>query len=153
MVLIHTLHKIGKNAEALVSAREAVKRWPETSFFQMKRVALLYSTGEVDEARRLAREWVQHAPSARPVDRAYLCAAAGEREQMDAALVKLGGLSLFRATLYAVLGDKETALEWMRRAADHGHRLHPKAVLDAELRMLLDGDPCFAALVKRLRGE
>jgi len=124
---------MGRFDEALGDAKRLYRvRCPQPLVYCLR------ALGRTGEARERAMSAAAgEARSIDPIGFAYVRAAAGEREAalrlLDAYEFPWHPLDLYRrARVHAVLGDKQAALRWLRRAAKKGLRLPAGAAPDPE---------------------
>jgi serine/threonine-protein kinase len=163
-VIIHTalsdvLFYARRYDDAVAITRKALELDPDFSAGQSDLARALEHAGRTEEAIRAYERAVTLAGGTRAdpsVGLANACAAAGRREE---ALAILDDLKSRRgrqyvspwglASIYARLGEKDAALEWLERAYDEHDstlvwlKVHPR--FDA-----LRGEPRFAALLSKM---
>jgi tetratricopeptide (TPR) repeat protein len=144
-----TLALMGRFEEALAAARKA----PQAV---AARVYFLRATARAEEARKAALEGSRgRFEKARILEQCYVLAVAG---QQGKARELLGTYDFpwnpypmhWRARIHVVLGENDTALEWLSRAIDKGLSLPPNAAPDPEFAPLRN-DPRFERLQAKLR--
>jgi Flp pilus assembly protein TadD len=152
----------GKAHEAAEQIREALKRSPD----QFKLMAFLgyflYYEGKTDEAERFINRAIQlrggGGDDTPLVFAAYIHASRGERDKIDPAILTRqpartfdGDEAEWRADVYALLGDKPTALAWLQRAVALGDHNYPWFKRDKNYDKLR-GDPEFESLMGEVEG-
>lgn len=127
---------IGREAEAEQEMRQVVAQNP-TQFKALAYFgALLYYEGKLDEAESMCSRSLQLAPGSSDVTAqimaAFLYATRGQRGKIDPrvldarpSLVVDGDQAYWTGGIYALLGDKQPALEWLKRAVALGDVNYP----------------------------
>jgi eukaryotic-like serine/threonine-protein kinase len=121
----------------------------------------LYYQGKLEEAEALLVWAVEQRRSATAYDAlcfsAYLYASRGERKKIDPQLLKLrpeevndGDTAYWTGGVYALLGEKEQALTWLRRAVQLGNHNYPWFQRDKN-HVKLHGDPEYQRLLAEVR--
>jgi TolB-like protein/Flp pilus assembly protein TadD/predicted Ser/Thr protein kinase len=126
----------GKAHDAEVEVREALARYPD----QFKLLAFLgdflYYQGKTEEAERvLDRASQLSGPRGEDEPRvisALISASRGERDRIDPSIFRYrpeevvdGDLAEWIGAVYALLGEKQPALAWLRRAVQVGNHNFP----------------------------
>jgi serine/threonine-protein kinase len=126
----------GKAHEAEEEARRALERYPD----QFKLLSLLgyflYYQGKTDEAEKVLDRALSLARADRDdepmVFSAMLHASRGERDRINPRLFRYkpedvvdGDLAEWIGSVYALLGEKEPALAWLKRAVQVGDHNFP----------------------------
>jgi serine/threonine protein kinase/Tfp pilus assembly protein PilF len=152
----------GKAHEAEEEVRRGLERYPD----QYKLLALLgyflYYEGKFDEARQVLDRAVQvgsaQAEEEPMVMSAMLHAARGERDKIDPRVFRYkpeevvdGDLSEWIGAVHALLGEKGTALAWLRRSVRVGNHNFPWFQRDKNWDKLR-GDPEFQRLMSEVEG-
>ena len=152
LIYLDRLEEAEAEAEALVARR------PFFAHYNYWRGIAAWYAGD----RRRARQWIEQAYSLDPADPiaqgvlAFALAAEGEgegaRELLAAAepgAAADGTFTYWIAKVHALLGDGETAIAWLRRAAALGYWDSPWMRKDPAIRAL-DAEPGFAAAVAEI---
>jgi len=126
----------GKAHDAEVEVRQALARYPD----QFKLLAFLgdflYYQGKTEEAERvLDRASQLSGPRGEDEPRvisAFISASRGERDRIDPSIFRYrpeevvdGDLAEWIGAVYALLGEKQPALAWLRRAVQVGNHNFP----------------------------
>ncbi len=126
----------GKAHDAEVEVRQALARYPD----QFKLLAFLgdflYYQGKNEEAERvLDRASQLSGPRGEDEPRvisAFISASRGERDRIDPSIFRYrpeevvdGDLAEWIGAVYALLGEKQPALAWLRRAVQVGNHNFP----------------------------
>ena len=154
----------GRYAEALQMLKERLDSEPNhlAHFFQRQRLAVAYAlNGMYSEALAQVNK-VKDLPSTQEdiqfrVDFAGILAVAGRREESLKELERLKSLlaprnvdpAYYTACIYAGLGDKDKAFEYLEKAYENHSTLMIGLITDWWLRSL-HGDPRFGELVKKI---
>jgi serine/threonine-protein kinase len=153
----------GKAREAAEEASQAVKRTPD----QYKLVAFLgyflYYDGRIEEAERETNRAIKlrggTGDDVPLIVAAYIHAARGERDKIDAGLLRHqtgdifdGDYAEWIADIYALLGDKPKALAWLKRAVALGDHNYPWFQRDKNYDKLR-GDAEFERLMREVEGH
>jgi len=152
----------GKTEEAVEQTRAALQRTPQ----QFKLMAFLgyflYYEGKYDEAE----QWINKSLELRGgkgddsplIFSAYLHAMRGERDKIDPDVLSYkpegivdGDLAEWVGAVYALLGDKTTALAFLRRAVALGNHNYPWFQRDKNWDKLR-GDPDYEKLMREVEG-
>jgi serine/threonine-protein kinase len=90
---------------------------------------------------------------------AYLYAAKGQREKISPEVFAIrpeqvvdGDLSYYVGGTYALLGEKQNALRWLRRAVELGNHNYPWFSRDKNWRAL-HGDPQYERIMSDIRAR
>ena len=152
----------GKAHEAEEEVRRALDRYPE----QYKLLTLLgdflYYQGKTEEAERVLKHASELAGAQQDqepmVFSAMVHASRGEREQIDPRIFRYkpeevvdGDLAEWIGSVYALLGDKQPALAWLRRAVQLGDHNYPWFQRDKNWDKLR-GDPEFQRIMLEVEG-
>jgi TolB-like protein/Flp pilus assembly protein TadD len=127
---------VGREAEAEQEMRQVVAQNPSQFKALAYFGALLYYEGKLDEAETMLARSLQLAPASSDLTAqimaAFLYASRGQREKIDhrvlearPALVVDGDQAYWTGGIYALLGDKQHALEWLKRAVALGDVNYP----------------------------
>jgi len=136
------------------------------SLWAFQTATALFRLGRESEASALIDKFLRDYPADEggvgTSVRAMMLAKAGRRPEAEAAIAKAiatgQGFGHFHhtayniASAYALLGDNDHAMQYLRSAAENGFPCYPLFERDA----LLDGirrDPQFISFMKQLRGE
>jgi serine/threonine-protein kinase len=126
----------GKAHDAEVEVRQALARYPD----QFKLLAFLgdflYYQGKTEEAERVVDRASQlSGPRGEDEPRvisAFISASRGERDRIDPSIFRYrpaevvdGDLAEWIGAVYALLGEKQPALAWLRRAVQVGNHNFP----------------------------
>jgi eukaryotic-like serine/threonine-protein kinase len=155
----------GLYADGIQTLRNAPREFNPSLWAYHTAWALLY-LGRVDEARSIIDNYLKATPKdpggVVTSVRAILNAQVGERiaaEKDIARAVSLGeGFGHFHhaayniASAYAVLGEADLAVQWLRRAAEDGLPCYPLFEKDPNLNNLRQ-DPGYLALMTELRPQ
>ena len=152
----------GKAHEAEEEVRRGLERYPD----QYKLLAILgyflYYQGKFDEAQHALDHALQvsgtQGEEEPMVMSAMLHAARGERDKIDPRVFRYkpeevidGDLSEWIGAVYALLGDKEPALAWLRQSVRVGNHNFPWFQRDKNWDKLR-GDPDFQRLMSEVEG-
>ena len=149
----------GKPADAMRELDRAASVEPNNPLLRMFRAITMYYGGQFDAACDLLREVLAQNPNLHGV-RPFLAmclSALGEHEAARAELnddVKRNAavdpdIAYAVASVYALEGEPDQALEWLRRSVALGNENKPLFEHDPNLRALR-GDPRFGELVSRI---
>ncbi len=152
----------GKYDEALAELDEGAKVEPDHPLLNFFRSRVYYYQGRVDEAIALLKHILEHNPrieGIRPMLTVYL-ATKGQIEEAKAQLTEGAekaadadhDSALWTAAAYALLGDKEKALDWLEHAVKLGNENRPWLEKDPTLASLRD-EPRFIELMKTLKKD
>ena len=123
----------------------------------------LYYDGRMEEAERLFASALQlnegeQEPSVQTLA-AYICAAQGERQRIDPWILALnpahsmdGDQAYWIGGIFALLGEKEQSLAWLRRAVALGNHNYPWFRRDTNYDGLR-GDPDYEQIVATVRRD
>ncbi len=138
---IHWMHArmllyVGRAPEAEQEVRQALAENPN----QFKAMAFLgeflYYQGKLDEAEPVLKRAEElsrgNGDNSAQIMAAFLYASKGEREKVDPEILKAqpkevtdGDLAYWTGGIHALLGDREEALTWLRRAVEVGNHNYP----------------------------
>jgi TolB-like protein/tetratricopeptide (TPR) repeat protein/predicted Ser/Thr protein kinase len=152
----------GKAHDAEVEVRQALARYPD----QFKLLAFLgdflYYQGKTEEAERvLDRASQLSGPRSEDEPRvisAFISASRGERDRIDPSIFRYrpeevvdGDLAEWIGAVYALLGEKQPALAWLRRAVQVGNHNFPWFQRDKNWEKLR-GDAEFERIMLEVEG-
>jgi TolB-like protein/Tfp pilus assembly protein PilF len=138
---VHWMHArmllyVGRAPEAEQEMRQALAGNPN----QFKAMAylgeFLYYQGKLDEAEPVLKRAEElsrgSGDNAAQIMAAFLYASKGERDKVDQEILKArpqevidGDLAYWTGGIHALLGDREDALAWLRRAVQVGNHNYP----------------------------
>jgi TolB-like protein/tetratricopeptide (TPR) repeat protein len=164
---VHWMHarmliSLGRAAEAEQEMRRALADNPN----QFKAMAILadclYYQGKVNEAETLlqrAEELGRDNPdNTARIIAAFVYASRGERQRIDPRILKSrpedvvdGDESYWIGSIYALLGEREQALTWLRRTVAVGNHDYPWFQRDKNFDKLR-GDPEYQRIMEEVRG-
>ena len=147
--------------ERVVREYEVLRRTPERDVLKPWAPQLYYDAGHLDKARALAAEMAAHAPNGVREQgvMGFLAAVAGDRQTAQRAMARLDtlrqpfdpgpGLPFYwRARIALALGERDTAVRFLREAYETGLCLTTQAVhRDRQFHALRDYPP-FRDLVR-----
>jgi serine/threonine-protein kinase len=150
----------GKAHEAEEEVRRALESYPNQ--FKLLTMAgyFLYYQGKTDEAERLLERATQlagpHGDEEPMVLSAMVYASRGERSKIDPRIFRYkpeevvdGDLAEWIGAVYALLGEKEPALAWLRQAVRVGNHNFPWFQRDKNWDKLR-GDPEFQRIMSEV---
>src|SRR5581483_4085932 len=150
----------GKAGEAENEVRQALTRFPNQFKLLMFMGHALYYQGKSDQAVRsldLASQ-LGGADEEPLVIAGIVHASRGERNQIDPRILRWkpeevidGDMAEWLGAMYALLGEKQTALAWLRRAVRLGNHNYPWFQRDKNWDGLR-GNPEFQALMNEVAG-
>lgn len=152
----------GKADEAELEARQALERYPDHFKLLAYLGVFLYYQGKTEEAERVLDRAVQlsgpHGEDVPLIFSAFVHASRGERERIDPRLLRYkpdevvdGDSAEWTGAIYALLGDKQTALAWLRRAVQVGDHNFPWFQRDKNWDKLRS-DPEFRRIMLEVEG-
>jgi len=152
----------GKAHEAEEEVRRALERYPDQFKLLTFLGAFLYYQGKSEEAEQVlerASKLGGAQGDAEPVVfSAIVHASRGERDQIDPSLFRYkpeevvdGDLAEWIGSVYALLGDKQPALAWLRRAVQLGDHNFPWFERDRDWDKLR-GDAEFQRIMLEVEG-
>jgi serine/threonine-protein kinase len=152
---------LGRTGEAIEGMRWALSTSHSRALAHLGK--FLYYDGKLDEAERVFVRACEADPLmndlAAPQLAAYLHAARGERHKISPAMLALqpaivgdGDQAYWAGGVYALLGDKEAALAWLRRAVELGNHNYPWFERDMNYNRLR-GDPDYEQILARVRPQ
>jgi eukaryotic-like serine/threonine-protein kinase len=165
---IHWMHArmllyVGRAPEAEQEMRQAVAANPN----QFKAMAFLgeflYYQGKLDEAEPVlirAEELGRgNGDNSAQIMAAFLYASKGEREKINPDILKArpqdvtdGDLAYWTGGIHALLGDRQEALAWLRRAVQVGNHNYPWFQRDKNYDKLR-ADPEYQRIMEEVRGH
>jgi len=126
----------GKAHEAEEEVRRALERYPDQFKLLTFLGDFLYYQGKTEEAEQVLERASKLAGTQADVEptvfSAIVHASRGEREQIDPRIFRYkpeemvdGDLAEWIGAVYALLGEKQPALAWLRRAVEVGNHNYP----------------------------
>jgi tetratricopeptide (TPR) repeat protein len=126
----------GKADDAEVEVRQALTRFPDQFKLLTFLGDFLYYQGKSEEAERVLNRAAQlrgpHGEEETSVISAFVYASRGQRDRIDPSIFRYkpeevvdGDLAEWIGSVYALLGDKQPALAWLRRAVQLGNHNFP----------------------------
>ncbi|MGA8433093.1 MAG: protein kinase [Candidatus Sulfotelmatobacter sp.] len=163
---IHWMHGrmllyVGRADEAEQEMRKALAENPN----QFKAMAFLgeflYYQGKLDEAQTVLQRAVElgrnNADNSAQVMAAFLFASRGQRDRIDPRILSArpgeivdGDFLYWTGGIHALLGDRQQALAWFRRAVDVGNHNYPWFQRDKNYDRLR-GDPEYQRIMEEAR--
>ncbi len=152
----------GKPHEAELEMRQVLERYPDNYKLLAYLGDFLYYQGKTEEAERVLDRALQLSPPNGEDDAlivsAFVRASRGERDRIDPRLLRYkpeevvdGDTAEWTGSVYALLGDKQMALIWLRRAVQLGNHNYPWFQRDKNWDKLR-GDPEFQRLMREVEG-
>jgi len=152
----------GKAHEAELEVRQALERYPDHFKLLTFLGDFLYYQGKTEEAGRVLDRALQlsipHGDDDALIISAFTYASRGERDRIDPRLLRYkpdevidGDSAEWTGAIYALLGDKQTALVWLRRAVQLGDHNFPWFQRDKNWDKLR-GDPDFQRIMLEVEG-
>src|SRR5713101_2548740 len=152
----------GKAHEAELEVRQALERYPDHFKLLTFLGDFLYYQGKTEEAGRVLDRALQlstpHGDDDALIISAFTYASRGERDRIDPRLLRYkpdevidGDSAEWTGAIYALLGDKQTALVWLRRAVQLGDHNFPWFQRDKNWDKLR-GDPEFQRIMLEVEG-
>ena len=152
----------GKAHEAELDVRQALERYPDQFKVLSYLGVFLYYEGKTEEAEGALDHAVQlsgpHGEDVPALFSAFVHASRGERDRIDARVFRYkpeevvdGDAAEWTGSVYALLGDKQTALAWLRRAVELGNHNYPWYQRDKNWDKLR-GDPEFQRIMREVEG-
>ncbi|HEY7353488.1 MAG TPA: tetratricopeptide repeat protein, partial [Terriglobales bacterium] len=152
----------GKAHEAAEQTRAALQRTPQQFKLMGFLGYFLYYEGKYEEAEQWINKSVElrggSGDDAPLIFSAYLHAMRGERDKIDPDVLAYrpeqivdGDLAEWVGSVYALLGDKETALAFLRRAVSLGNHNYPWFQRDKNWEKL-HGNPEYEQLMREVEG-
>jgi len=163
---IHWMHGrmllyVGRAPEAEQEMKQALAANPN----QFKAMAFLgkflYYQGKLDEAEPVLRRAVElgrgNGDNSAQMMAAFLYASRGQRDMIDPKILNArpaevidGDLAYWTGGIHALLGEKEQALAWLRRAVEVGNHNYPWFQKDKNYDPLR-GDPEYQRIMEQVR--
>ena len=152
---------LGRTGEAIDGMRWALSTSHAKALAHLGK--FLYYDGQLDEAgrvyaRALEADPLMNEPTV-PVLAAYLPARRGERDKINPVVfarrpvqISDGDQAYWTAGVYALLGEKEPALAWLRRAVELGNHNYPWFERDINFDRLR-ADPDYQEILARVRRQ
>ncbi|PYU26413.1 MAG: hypothetical protein DMG30_01990 [Acidobacteria bacterium] len=152
----------GKAHEAEEEARQGLARNPDQFKLMSYLGDFLYYQGKMDEAERVLKRSIElrgraAAPEA-PVFLAFIQASRGQRDQIDPLVFHYkpedmvdGDFAEWVGAVYAILGDKQPALTWLRRTVQLGNHNYPWFQRDRNWDKLRP-EPEFQQIMREVEG-
>ncbi|HEX6803759.1 MAG TPA: protein kinase [Terriglobales bacterium] len=152
----------GKPYEAEQEVRSALERFPDHFKLLMFRGYFLYYEGKSDEAERVldrSREISRSQADEEPmVISALVHASRGERNQIDPRVLRYrpeeivdGDFAEWIGAIYAQLGERDTALAFLKQAVRRGNHNYPWFQRDKSWDKLR-GDPEYQRILSEVEG-
>src|SRR5260370_26877630 len=152
----------GKPHEAELEVRQALERYPDHYKLLAFLGGFLYYQGKTEEAERVLDRALQLSGAQGEDDpyivSAFVHASRGEPDKIDSRLFRHkpeevidGDTAEWIGGIYALLGDKQTALVWLRRAVQLGDHNYPWYQRDKNWDKLR-GDPEFQRIMVEVEG-
>lgn len=151
----------GKPNDAEAEMRQELNRFPDQFKIMSFLGDFLYYQGRVDEAESILREVLQRHPT-EPEEEpriimATILASRGERDRIDPTLFRYkpadivdGDVAEWIGAIHALLGDRELALTWLKRAVQLGNHNYPWFQRDKNWDKLR-GDPEFQRILQEVQ--
>jgi serine/threonine-protein kinase len=148
----------GKASEAEAEMRQALNRFPDQFKIMSFLGDFLYYEGRIDEAESTLREVLRRHP-AEPeqeprIIMATILASRGERDRIDPTLFRYkpadivdGDVAEWIGAIHSLLGNRELALTWLKRAVQLGNHNYPWFQRDKNWDKLR-GDPEFQRILQ-----
>ena len=152
----------GKAHEAEEEVRRALQRYPDQFKLLTFLGYFLYYQGNTGDAQTFIRRATQSAGADADeeplVISAMLYASRGERDKIDPRIFRFkpqevvdGDLAEWIGAVYALLGDKEPALAWLRQSVQRGNHNYPWFQRDKNWDKLR-ADPEFQRIMSEVEG-
>jgi len=152
----------GKTHEAEEEVRLALERYPDQFKLLASLGHSLYYQGKTDEAEKLLDRATQlagpHGDEEPMVISAIVHASRSERDKIDPRIFRYkpeevvdGDMAEWIGAVYALLGEKQPALAWLRRAVQVGNHNFPWFQRDKNWDKLR-GDPEFQRIMLEVEG-
>jgi len=163
---IHWMHArmllyVGRAPEAELEMKQALAENPN----QFKAMAFLgeflYYQGKLDEAEPVLKRAEElgrgNGDTSAQIMAAFLYASKGERNKVDREILKArpqeitdGDVAYWTGGIHALLGDREEALAWLRRAVEVGNHNYPWFQRDKNYDKLR-GDPEYQRTMEQVQ--
>lgn len=152
----------GKTHEAEAEVRQALARYPDQFKLLSFLGDFLYYQGKSDEAEQVL-ERASQLRGPRGDDEplfvsAFVHASRGERDRIDPVILRYkpeevvdGDVAEWMGAVYALLGEKQAALAWLRRTVKLGNHNYPWFQRDKNWDKLRD-DPEFQRIMGEVEG-
>ncbi len=163
---IHWMHGrmllyVGRASEAEQELRQALAENPNHFKAMAFLGKFLYYQGKLDEAEPVLSRAVELAhnngDNSAQVMAAFLYASRGQRDKIDPKILESrptdvidGDLAYWTGGIHALLGEKEEALAWLRRAVEVGNHNYPWFQKDKNYDSLR-GDPEYQRIMQEVR--
>jgi serine/threonine protein kinase/tetratricopeptide (TPR) repeat protein len=163
---IHWMHGrallyVGRAHEAEQEMRQALAENPNHFKAMAFLGEFLYYQGKLDEAepvlRRAEELGSKNDDNSAQIMAAFFYASKGERDKIDPRLLKSrpadvidGDVAYWTGGIHALLGEKEQALAWLRRAVEVGNHNYPWFQRDKNYDSLR-GDPGYQRILAEVR--
>jgi serine/threonine protein kinase/TolB-like protein/Flp pilus assembly protein TadD len=152
----------GKAHEAEVEARQGLARNPDQFKLMGYLGDFLYYQGKMDEAEQVLKRSIELRGPGNGTEpgvfMAFVQASRGHRDQIDPVLLRYkpedivdGDFAEWVGAVYALLGEKQPALTWLRRAVQLGNHNYPWFQRDKNWDKLR-GDPEFQQIMREVEG-
>jgi len=153
----------GKPYEAELEARQGLVRHPDQFKLLSFLGDFLYYQGKTDEAEHvLKRAEALRGPNGDDeplIVLAFVYASRGERDKIDPRILRYkpgetvdGDLAEWVGSMYALLGDNQSALAWLRRSVELGNHNYPWFQRDKNWDKLRS-DPEFQSIMREVEGR
>jgi len=163
---IHWMHGrallyVGRAHEAEQEIRQALAENPNHFKAMAFLGKFLYYQGKLDEAEPVLKRAVElgrdNGDNSAQVMAAFLYASRGQRDKIDPRILKSrpaevidGDIAYWTGGIHALLGEKEQALAWLRRAVEVGNHNYPWFQKDKNYDSLR-GDPEYQRIMAEVR--
>jgi tetratricopeptide (TPR) repeat protein len=152
----------GKAHEAELEVRQALERYPDQFKLLTFLGDFLYYEEKIDEAERVLERASQlmgpHSDEEPLVVIGFVYASRGQRDRINPKVFRYkpeevidGDLAEWIGAVYALLGDKQPALAWLRRTVQLGNHNFPWFQRDKNWDKLR-GDPEFQRIMHEVEG-
>ena len=152
----------GKAHDAEEEARQGLARNPDQFKLMGYLGDFLYYQGKMDEADRVLKRSIElrgrAATPEAPVFLAFIQASRGQRDQIDPEVFHYkpedivdGDYAEWVGAVYALLGEKQPALAWLRRAVQLGNHNYPWFQRDKNWDKIRP-DPEFQQIMREVEG-
>jgi serine/threonine-protein kinase len=163
---IHWMHGrallyVGRAHEAEQEMRQALAENPNHFKAMAFLGKFLYYQGKLDEAEPVLRRAVElgrnNDDNTAQIMAAFLYASRGQRDKIDPRILKSrpaevidGDVAYWTGGIHALLGEREEALAWLRRAVEVGNHNYPWFQKDKNYDSLRD-DPEYQRIMEEVR--